>query len=91
MLWDYLAHVINQWDGEVVNIGLEEVPLGGSSFTWCHKSATKMIKLDRFLIFENLLITCPNISATILDQYLSDHRPILLRETQSDYGPVPFR
>nr|GEY35984.1 RNA-directed DNA polymerase, eukaryota, reverse transcriptase zinc-binding domain protein [Tanacetum cinerariifolium] len=27
---------------------LEEVPLGGSSFTWCHKSSTKMSKLDRF-------------------------------------------
>nr|GFA01458.1 RNA-directed DNA polymerase, eukaryota [Tanacetum cinerariifolium] len=118
MLWDYLAHVINKWDGEVVtmgdfnevryksdrfglvfnvqgadvfnsfiaNAGLVEVPLGGSSFTWCHKSATKMSKLDRFLISKNLLITCPNISATTLDRYLSDHRPILLRETQSDYG-----
>nr|GEV20669.1 RNA-directed DNA polymerase, eukaryota [Tanacetum cinerariifolium] len=123
MLWDYLTHVINQWDGKVVtmgdfndvryksdrfglvfnvqgadvfnsfvaNAGLKEVPLGGSSFTCCHKSATKMSKLDRFLISKNLLITCPNISATTLDRYLSDHRPILLRETQSDYGPVPFR
>nr|GEX57073.1 RNA-directed DNA polymerase, eukaryota, reverse transcriptase zinc-binding domain protein [Tanacetum cinerariifolium] len=93
MLWDYLAHVINQWDGDVVTMGdfNEEVSLGGSSFTWCHKSATKMSKLDRFLISENLLITCPNISATTLDRYLSDHCPILLRETQSDYGPIPFR
>nr|GEV26677.1 RNA-directed DNA polymerase, eukaryota, reverse transcriptase zinc-binding domain protein [Tanacetum cinerariifolium] len=30
--------------------GLKEVPLGGCSFTWCHKSATKMSKLVRFLI-----------------------------------------
>ncbi|GJR52410.1 RNA-directed DNA polymerase, eukaryota [Tanacetum coccineum] len=69
MLWDYLAHVINQWQGEVVimgdfnevrvksdrfgtnfnvlganifnsfinSTGLEEVHLGGSAFTWCHK------------------------------------------------------
>nr|GEZ60938.1 RNA-directed DNA polymerase, eukaryota [Tanacetum cinerariifolium] len=29
-----------------VCLGLKEVPLGGSSFTWCHKSATKMSKLD---------------------------------------------
>nr|GEV17373.1 RNA-directed DNA polymerase, eukaryota, reverse transcriptase zinc-binding domain protein [Tanacetum cinerariifolium] len=79
ILWNYLEHVINQWDGEVVimgdfnevrskserfgsvfnvqganvfnafiaNVGLEEFPLGGSPFTWCHKSATKMSKLDR--------------------------------------------
>nr|GEY56291.1 RNA-directed DNA polymerase, eukaryota, reverse transcriptase zinc-binding domain protein [Tanacetum cinerariifolium] len=32
--------------------GLEEVPLSGCSFTWRHKSATKMSKLDRFLISE---------------------------------------
>ncbi|GKA30033.1 RNA-directed DNA polymerase, eukaryota [Tanacetum coccineum] len=123
MLWDYLNHVIQSWNGEVVimgdfnevrlksdrfgsvfnvqganafnsfiaNAGLEEVPLGGSSFTWCHKSATKMSKLDRFLISENLLISCPNITAITLDRYLSDHRPILLRESWLDYGPIPFR
>nr|GEZ06280.1 RNA-directed DNA polymerase, eukaryota, reverse transcriptase zinc-binding domain protein [Tanacetum cinerariifolium] len=27
--------------------GLKEVPLGGCSFTWCHKTATKMSKHDR--------------------------------------------
>nr|GEV94539.1 putative RNA-directed DNA polymerase, eukaryota, reverse transcriptase zinc-binding domain protein [Tanacetum cinerariifolium] len=123
ILWDYLNHVIQSWNGEVVIMGdsnevrlksdrfgsvfnaqgantfnsfiakarLEEVPLGGSSFTWCHKSATKMSQLDRFLISENLLISCPNITAITLDRYLSDHRPILLRESWFDYGPIPFR
>ncbi|GKA95042.1 hypothetical protein Tco_0817080 [Tanacetum coccineum] len=43
--------------------GLEEVPLGGSAYTWCHKSASKMSKLDRFLVSENLLNTCPNINS----------------------------
>lgn len=121
--WDYLVHVINQRDGEVVlmgdfnevrnksdtfgsifcaqgaegfnsfitNAGLEEVILGGSSYTWCHKSATKLSKLDRFLVSGNLLSTCPNICASTLDRYLSDHCLILLRETKYDYGPVPFR
>ncbi|GJU56972.1 hypothetical protein Tco_1234738 [Tanacetum coccineum] len=35
--------------------------------------------------------SCPNISAITLDRYLSDHKPILLREVYVDYGPVPFR
>nr|GEW58369.1 RNA-directed DNA polymerase, eukaryota [Tanacetum cinerariifolium] len=65
--------------------------IGGSMYTWCHKSATKMSKLDRFFISENLLNTCPNINAITLERYLSDHRPILLRESSCDYGPVPFR
>nr|GEX06706.1 RNA-directed DNA polymerase, eukaryota, reverse transcriptase zinc-binding domain protein [Tanacetum cinerariifolium] len=49
-----------------------------------------MSKLDRFLIYESLMISCPNISATTLDRYLSDHRPIFC-ESKHDYGPVPFR
>ncbi|GJS28973.1 RNA-directed DNA polymerase, eukaryota, reverse transcriptase zinc-binding domain protein [Tanacetum coccineum] len=57
----------------ISNAGLEEVPLGGYSYTWVHKSATKMSKLDRFLISKSLLSLCPNISAVSLDRYLSDH------------------
>ncbi|GJV01931.1 RNA-directed DNA polymerase, eukaryota, reverse transcriptase zinc-binding domain protein [Tanacetum coccineum] len=123
MLWDYLTHVSNHWDGEVMMMGdfnevrfksdrfgsffnergadmfnsfisnasLEEVPLGGCAYTWCHKSASKMSKLDRFLISENLMHKCPNICAITLDRFISDHRPILLRESSFDYGPTPFR
>nr|GEZ01651.1 RNA-directed DNA polymerase, eukaryota [Tanacetum cinerariifolium] len=67
--------------------GLEEVPIGGSAFTWCHKSATKMSKLDRFLVSNNLLNICPHISAITLERYLLDLRPILLHESIHDYGP----
>nr|GEW55332.1 RNA-directed DNA polymerase, eukaryota [Tanacetum cinerariifolium] len=34
--------------------------------------------------------SCPNISTIALDHFLSDHRPILLREVCLDYGPIPF-
>nr|GEX69816.1 glucose-methanol-choline oxidoreductase, FAD/NAD(P)-binding domain protein [Tanacetum cinerariifolium] len=54
------ANVFNSF---IANAGLEEVPIGGSAFTWCHKSATKMSKLDRFLMSNNLLNICPHISA----------------------------
>ncbi|GKF34027.1 RNA-directed DNA polymerase, eukaryota, partial [Tanacetum coccineum] len=67
-----------------------EVSSGGYSFTWSHKSASKMSKLDRFLISNNLLRYYPNISALTLDRFLSDHRPILLCESNFDYGPTPF-
>ncbi|GJS18521.1 RNA-directed DNA polymerase, eukaryota [Tanacetum coccineum] len=71
--------------------GLVDVPMGGCSFTWVYKSAAKMSKLDRFLISEGLMQSCPNISAITFDRYLSDHRPILLRWLCFDYGPTPFR
>nr|GEX85411.1 putative RNA-directed DNA polymerase, eukaryota, reverse transcriptase zinc-binding domain protein [Tanacetum cinerariifolium] len=113
LLWDYLTHVSNHWDGEevmmgdfnevkfkfdrfgsflversadmfnsfIINASLEEVPLGGCAYTWCHKSASKMSKLDKFLISENLMHKCPNICAITLHRFISDHRLILLRES----------
>ncbi|GKA50727.1 RNA-directed DNA polymerase, eukaryota [Tanacetum coccineum] len=86
MLWEYLCHVKDNWDGE----SLVDIPLGGYSFTWAHKSATKMSKLDRFLISEGLLATFPHLSAICLDRHLSDHRSILLKEMYSDFGAIPF-
>nr|GEW83880.1 RNA-directed DNA polymerase, eukaryota [Tanacetum cinerariifolium] len=84
-------HGAEAFNSFIVNASLVEVPLGGCSFTWCHKSAKKMIKLDRFLIFNNLMCSCPSISSTSLDRFLSDHRPIIMREAHYDYGPIPFK
>nr|GEY88957.1 RNA-directed DNA polymerase, eukaryota [Tanacetum cinerariifolium] len=42
----------NAFNSFISSTGLEEVPSGGCSFTWCHKSANKMSKLYRFLISE---------------------------------------
>nr|GEX05650.1 RNA-directed DNA polymerase, eukaryota [Tanacetum cinerariifolium] len=75
----------------ISNASLEEVLLGGYTYTWCHKSASKMSKLDRFLISKNLMHKCPNICVITLDRFILDHRPILLRESSFDYGPTPFR
>ncbi|GJW03942.1 RNA-directed DNA polymerase, eukaryota [Tanacetum coccineum] len=75
MLWDYLTYEIGKWKGEVVIMG----------------DFNEMSKLDRFLVSENLIYSCPNINAITLERYLSDHRPILLREASFDYGPTPFR
>nr|GEU54499.1 RNA-directed DNA polymerase, eukaryota [Tanacetum cinerariifolium] len=75
----------------ISNSGLVEVNLGGCRFTWCHKSATKMSKLDRFLVLESVLSGSPNINAVTLERFLLHHRPILLKENRYDYGQTPFR
>nr|GEV01115.1 hypothetical protein [Tanacetum cinerariifolium] len=81
----------NAFNSFISSTGLTDLPLGGYSFTWAHKSATKMSKLDRFLISEGLMITFPHLSALCLDKHLSDHRPIWMRDMIPDYGPAPFR
>nr|GEZ77634.1 RNA-directed DNA polymerase, eukaryota, reverse transcriptase zinc-binding domain protein [Tanacetum cinerariifolium] len=88
---DLVWHGADVFNRFISKAGLEEVSLEGCSFTWCHRSATKMSKLDRFLISDSLLCSCPNISSITLDRYLSDHQSILMREVYYDYGPVPFR
>nr|GFB04383.1 RNA-directed DNA polymerase, eukaryota [Tanacetum cinerariifolium] len=99
-LWDYLNHVIANWNGEVIvmgdfnevctqaeryglvfnvqgadafklfisSAGLVKVPLDGCSFTWCHKSASKMSKIDQFLISKGLMKSYQNISESIVSE-----------------------
>ncbi|GJV04384.1 hypothetical protein Tco_1337953 [Tanacetum coccineum] len=43
-----------------------------------------------FLILEGLLTSFPSLLALCLDRHLSDHRPILMRELNVDYGPTPL-
>nr|GEV59447.1 RNA-directed DNA polymerase, eukaryota [Tanacetum cinerariifolium] len=71
--------------------GLVDVKMEGYSFTWSHLSATKMSKLDRFLISKGIISLFPSLSTICLDRHLSDHRPILLNEIHTDYGLVSFR
>ncbi|GJU33149.1 RNA-directed DNA polymerase, eukaryota [Tanacetum coccineum] len=82
------AKVFNQF---IESSGLVDIKLEGYSFTWSHPSGRKMSKLDRFLVSEGIVSLFPSISATCLDKHLSDHRPILLHEVNSDFGPSPFR
>nr|GEW41474.1 RNA-directed DNA polymerase, eukaryota [Tanacetum cinerariifolium] len=55
--------------------GLADVKLEGYSFTWSHPSASKMSKLDRFLVSEGIISLFPSISALCHDRHLSDHHP----------------
>ncbi|GJZ86428.1 RNA-directed DNA polymerase, eukaryota [Tanacetum coccineum] len=94
-LWDYLRTIIDRWEGDTMIMGdFNEVRSEHERrlcFYMGHKSASKMSKLDRYLISEGVLDLFPHLSALCLDRHLSDHRPILMRETNYDYGPSPFR
>ncbi|GJY70873.1 RNA-directed DNA polymerase, eukaryota [Tanacetum coccineum] len=123
MLWDYIAGLLNCWNGESIVLGdfnevrssnerrgssfnpysarrfdnfisisgLVDLKLEGYTFTWSHPSASKMSKLDRFLVSDGIINLFPSVTALCLDRHLSDHRPILLREVRVDFGPTPFR
>ncbi|GJZ71153.1 RNA-directed DNA polymerase, eukaryota [Tanacetum coccineum] len=81
----------NAFNNFISLASLIDLPLDGYAFTWAYKSATKMSKLDRFLISKGLMALFPHLSALCLDKHLSDHRPVLMREMNIDYGPTPFK
>ncbi|GJZ05256.1 RNA-directed DNA polymerase, eukaryota [Tanacetum coccineum] len=84
----FCARSFNQF---ITSSGLVDVKMEGYSFTWSHPSASKMSKLDRYLVSDGIFSIFPAITAICLDRHLSDHRPIILKEISSDYGPIPFR
>ncbi|GJS00739.1 RNA-directed DNA polymerase, eukaryota, reverse transcriptase zinc-binding domain protein [Tanacetum coccineum] len=71
--------------------GLVDLPIGGRCFTWMNKANTKLSKLDRFLISEDVIDLLPDIRITALDRIWSDHNPILLHVDKIDFGPSPFK
>nr|GEU30488.1 RNA-directed DNA polymerase, eukaryota, reverse transcriptase zinc-binding domain protein [Tanacetum cinerariifolium] len=81
----------NSFNNFISLTSLLDLPLDGYSFTWAHKSITKMSKLNHFLISQGLLVLFPHLSGLCLDRHLLDHRPILMRGSSLDYGPTPFR
>ncbi|GKA34278.1 RNA-directed DNA polymerase, eukaryota, reverse transcriptase zinc-binding domain protein [Tanacetum coccineum] len=71
--------------------GLVDLPIGGRCFTWMNKAGTKLSKLDRFLILEDVIDLLPDIRITALDRIWSDHNPILLHVDKIDFGPSRFK
>ncbi|GJU63719.1 RNA-directed DNA polymerase, eukaryota, reverse transcriptase zinc-binding domain protein [Tanacetum coccineum] len=70
---------------------LIDLPMGGHSFTWMNKQGTKLSKLDRFLISDDVYNLLRDIQVTRLDRLWSDHIPILLHCNKRDFSPVPFK
>ncbi|GKC45535.1 putative RNA-directed DNA polymerase, eukaryota, reverse transcriptase zinc-binding domain protein [Tanacetum coccineum] len=50
------------------NFCLLDLPMGGRIFTWMNKNGTKLSKIDRFLISEDVLESHSDILVTILDK-----------------------
>ncbi|GJT30670.1 RNA-directed DNA polymerase, eukaryota [Tanacetum coccineum] len=87
---DFNRSLADDFKEFILDTDLIDMALGGYQFTWVNGNASKMSKIDRFLITEGLFDRVPNLSATILDKGKPDHRPIFLKEVVEDYGPSPF-
>ncbi|XP_071730314.1 uncharacterized protein [Rutidosis leptorrhynchoides] len=70
---------------------LIEIPLLGKRFTRISDDGRKLSKLDRFLVNESFVQTWGHTSVIALDRRTSDHCPLILRDSNIDFGPKPFK
>lgn len=75
----------------ITSNNLIDVKMGGSAFTWIKGRGSKMSKLDRFLITESFGDVWPNFEALTETRMYSDHKPIVLKQINRDYGISPFK
>nr|KAJ0194327.1 hypothetical protein LSAT_V11C800406660 [Lactuca sativa] len=65
--------------------------MGGEKFTFMSRADAKLSKLDKFLVCPKFLSSFPLSVVTAFPRELSDHSPITLTSTESDFGPIPFK
>nr|GFA62898.1 putative RNA-directed DNA polymerase, eukaryota, reverse transcriptase zinc-binding domain protein [Tanacetum cinerariifolium] len=82
------ANAFNQF---ILDGHLWDFPLGGHLFTRINNLGDKLSKLDRFLITENTTSLLHSCHAQVIECHISDHRPILLTPSTTDFGPTPFK
>ncbi|XP_071730091.1 uncharacterized protein [Rutidosis leptorrhynchoides] len=75
----------------IENNSLYEVSLGGLHFTWRNKAGSKLSKIDRFFISNNVLNVIEDLKGSVLDRGYSDHSPILIFQEKVDFGPTYFK
>ncbi|GJU35577.1 ribonuclease H-like domain-containing protein [Tanacetum coccineum] len=66
-------------------------PLCGMRYTIMNSLGSKLSKLDRFLVSSHFVDLWPNSHALALVREFSDHSPIILCNSTTDFGPVPFK
>ncbi|GJY77972.1 cytochrome P450 [Tanacetum coccineum] len=71
--------------------GLVEPPLCGMRYMRMNSLGSKLSKLDHFLVSSHLVDLWPNSHALALAREFSDHSPIILCNSTTDFGPVPFK
>ncbi|KAJ0798267.1 putative Endonuclease/exonuclease/phosphatase superfamily [Helianthus annuus] len=65
--------------------------MGGSRFTHVTNNGSKFSKIDRVLVSMDFMARWPSAALKALNRELSDHNPIVLSCSQTNFGPTPFK
>lgn len=81
----------NDFNDFITSCGLQEFSMGGLRFTYLSIDCSKLSKLDRFLVCPNFVVAQPRSSVVALPREHSDNSPLILCNSNLDFGPPPFR
>nr|KYP35677.1 Transposon TX1 uncharacterized [Cajanus cajan] len=87
----YAVTDIAMFNGFIQLMEMEDVPLAGRKFTWYRPNGAVKSRIDRVLVSKEWSMRWPCASQLVLNQGISDHCPILMRNDGADWGPKPFR
>ncbi|WJX68115.1 hypothetical protein P8452_52517 [Trifolium repens] len=73
------------------NLEVEDLQLMGRKFTWIKPNGACASRLDRILVSSNWRDIWGEVSLWTLQRDVSDHCPLILKYTNWDWGPKPFR
>lgn len=85
------SNSITEFNNWIMDIDVEEVQGVGRRFTWYRPNGTTKSKLDRFFVSNSWISKWSGSTQFTLNRNFSDHCPIMLRSTNVDWGPKPFR
>jgi len=68
-----------------------ELPYVGRKYTWYRPNGNAKSRIDRIFVSCEWLDHWPGYRQYILDRQISDHCAIIIKNTQVDWGPKPFR
>ncbi|XP_021985923.1 uncharacterized protein LOC110882144 [Helianthus annuus] len=85
---NYNASVFNMFIAET---GMMEYQMGGYKFTYMPDDGSSLSKINRILVCDEFMNKWPLAKVKALSRYLSNHSPLTLTCSISDFGPIPFK
>lgn len=82
---------IDNFNNFIMDNDLVEVAMGGSDFTRVGDKGSKLSKLDKFLVSQEVTVIFHDLDSIALDLTISDHKPIFLSLNSEYYGRRLFK
>ncbi|XP_058756407.1 uncharacterized protein LOC131629638 [Vicia villosa] len=83
--------VMEDFNSFINLIELVDVLVLGCIHTWINSSGSASSRLDRFLISDGIIQWWKIVAQCSGSRDISDHRPVLIKTSNLDWGPKPFK